>query len=257
MFSTGVRGMFVVKKGHILRIVSSLLLAIILLSFLIHCTSASDIRREVTNSLIAINKAGISNADTELGKLDEQRYGAEVKLLKLEQVVSPALKWLQSQKTREFRTGTWTVRVTPEGLAQLKNDQYRVTELEFYIYRADSPSQEISTTLKVADVTTNTIFPWEELQDNLKSARASYQEQWQTKLKQRELALSTLKSLIAYQRDWKVKSTNQTTYAISGTGLGWADKLTSGTWTYYRGKQELVPADEPGTALKKVLLTEF
>lgn len=245
------------KKGRVLRIVSPLLLAIILLSFLIHCTSASDIRRESTNSLRAINQTGISNADTELVKLDEQRYGADVKLLKLEQVVTPALQWLQSQKAREFRTGTWTVKVTPEGLARLKNDQYRITELEFYIYRADSPSQEITTTLKVADVATNITYSVEEIQDNLKSARSSYQERWQAKLKDRELSVSTLKSLTTYQREWKVNTVSQTTFTVSGMGLGWADKLTAGTWTYYRGKQELVPADEPAAALKRVLSLEF
>jgi len=256
MFSIG-NGRFEMKKGPVQRIVLPLILAIIMLSFLPNCTYDSDVRREVTNSLIALNKTGISNADTELSKLDEQRYDTEVKLLKLEQVVSPALKWLQSQKTREFRTGTWTVRVTPEGLTQLKNDQYRVTELEFSIYRADSPSQEISTTLKIADLSTNAIYPWDEMQNNLKSARASFEEQWQARLKQRELALSTLKNLIMYHRIWKVQAINQTTYTISGTALGWADKLTTGAWTYYRDKQELVPADEHARALKKVLLTEF
>ncbi len=245
------------SRRFILRIVSLLVLAIILLSFLVHCTSESDIRREAMTVFIAMNKTGITTIDSELQKIDEQRYATEMKLQKLEQVASPALKWLETQKTRDFKTGNWLVRVTPEGLAQLKNDQYRVTEVEFYISRAGSSAQDSSFTLKVIDLTTDRIDKCEEFKNYLESTISSLKQQWQEKFKDRELAISTLNSLMENWRNWKVKKINQTAYEITGSALGWADKLTVGTWTYYRDKKELKPSDEPGRVLQNVLLAEF
>lgn len=68
---------------------------------------------------IAMNKTGIATIASELQKIDEQRYATEVKLQKLEQVVSPALKWLETQTAYEMTgsalgwadeltVGTWT-----------------------------------------------------------------------------------------------------------------------------------------------------
>jgi hypothetical protein len=246
-----------VNRRVILRIVYLLLVGIILLSFLIRCTPASDIRLEVMNAFIAMHKTGITNVDSELDKIDEQRYSTEVNLLKLEQVVSPAMEWLELQKTRAFRAGDWRVRVTPEGLAQLKNDQYIVTKVEFYISRAGSPDAYISSTLKVTDLTTSMTYNWEEVKNTLESTKSSLEQQWQEKLKHRDLSISTMNNLMENWRNWKVKRINQTAYEITGNGLGWTDKLVVGAWTYYRDKKELIPADKPSRALQKVLLTEF
>lgn len=246
-----------VNRRFILRIVYLLLVGIILLSFLIHCTPVSDIRLEVMNTFIAMHKTGIANIDSELDKIDEQRYSTEVNLLKLEQVVSPALQWLEFQKTRDFRAGDWRVSVTPEGLAQLKNDQYGVTKIEFYISQAGSPAADISSTLKVTDLSTGMIYNWEEIKNTLESTKSSLEQQWQEKLKYRELSTSTLNNVMENWRNWKVKRINQSVYEITGTGLGWADKLVVGAWTYYLDKKELIPADEPSRALQRVLLAEF
>jgi len=192
-----------------------------------------------------------------LQEIDERRYAAETKLLKLEQVVSPALKWLETQKKRDFKAGNWLVRITPEGLTQLKNEYYRVTEVEFYISRAGSPAPDISTTIKVADMTMDRIDKWEEFKNYLESVVLSQKQQWQEKIQNRELSISTINAVMKTWPDWKVKKINQTTYEISGMGLGWIDKLVAGTWTYYRDRNELMPVDEPGKALHKVILLDF
>jgi hypothetical protein len=248
---------FVVSRRFILRFIILLLLAILLLSFLVHCIPESDIRREVVTAFIDMNKSSVATIDSELQEIDEYRYVAEVKLLKLEQVVSPALKWLETQKAREFKTGDWIVRVTPEGLARLKNDQYRVTEVEYYISRAGSMAQDTSFTLKVADLTMDRIDKWEEFKNYLEYTIVSLKQRWQEKLKHRELAMSTLNNLIKNWQSWKVKKINETTYQIAGAGLGWSDKLTTGTWTYYQDKNEVTPVDEPAKSLQKMLRVEF
>jgi hypothetical protein len=204
-----------------------------------------------------MNKSSVATIDSDLQEIDQYRYLAEVKLSKLEQVVSPALKWLETQKTREFKTGDWLVRVTPEGLAKLKNDQYRVTEVDYYISRAGSFAQDISVTLKVADLTMDRTDKWEEFKDYLESTISSLKQQWQEKLKHREIAISTLNNLIKNWQSWKVIKVNEATYQITGVGLGWLDKLTTGTWNYYRDKNELIPSDEPAKNLQKVLLVDF
>ncbi len=244
------------NRRLIIRIAYVVLLGIILLSFPIRCTPTSDIRFEAMNTFITMHETGINNIDSELDKIDERRYYTEVNLLKLEQVVLPALEWLELQKTRDFRTGDWLVRITSEGLAQLKNDQYRLTKAE-YISKGGFPDANISSTIKVTDLTTSRTYNWEEINNTLECTKSSLERQWQEKLKRRDLSISTINNLMENWRNWKVKKINQTAYEITGTGLGWADKFVVGAWTYYRDKKELIPADEPSRTLQKVLLTEF
>jgi len=246
-----------VNRRFILRIAYLLVIGIILLSFIIRCTPASDIRLEAIDNFITMHETGINNIDSELDKIDEQQYYTELKLLKLEHVVLPALEWLELQKTREFSTGDWLVRITSEGLAQLKNDQYSLTKAEFYIRKAGTPYTDISFTIKVTDLNTSVTYNWEEIKNTLESTKASLEQQWQETLKHRDLSISTIKNLMENWHDWEVKRINHTTYKITGPGLGWADKSSVGAWTYYQDKKELIPADEPARALQKVLLTEF
>jgi len=245
-----------VNRRLILRIVYFLVIGIILLSFIIRCTPASDIRLDAINTFITMHETGINNIDSELDKIDEQRYYTEMKLLKLEQVVLPALEWLELQKTRDFKVGDWSVRITSEGLARLKNDQYSLTKAEFFIRKAGTPYTDISFTIKVTDLNTSVTYNWEEIKNTLESTKSSLEQQWQEKLNHRDLSISAINNLMESWHDWEVKRINQTAYEITGPGLGWADKSSVGAWTYYQD-EELIPADEPAKALEKVLLTEF
>jgi hypothetical protein len=218
---------------------------------------ASDISFEAINTFITMYETSIKNIDSELDKIDENRYSTEVNLMKLEQVVVPALEWLEFQKTRDFEAGDWLVRITSEGLAQLKNDQYRVTKAEVYVERGGFSDSDYSSTIKVTDLTTSMTSDWEEIKNDLESTKSSFEQQWQEKLKHRDLSISAINNLTENWQNWKVKRINKTTYEITGVGLGWADTFVVGTWTYYRDKKELIPADEHGRALHKVLLIEF
>jgi hypothetical protein len=57
------------------------------------CTSRA-IATEITQSLIQINKDGVEHIDYEITMTNQQLYDTQVRLLKLEQVLNPALEWV-------------------------------------------------------------------------------------------------------------------------------------------------------------------
>jgi hypothetical protein len=91
------------------------------------CTSR-DIAMEVAQSLIQINKGGVEDIDSELTNIDQQLYDTQVHLLKLEQVLNPALEWVDYQKTVS-KPGNWNISVPQSELVQFQNDQYQVMTL--------------------------------------------------------------------------------------------------------------------------------
>jgi hypothetical protein len=245
------------NKRFILRIVNISVVITILLVFIIRCTPPGDIRYEAMNAFIPLYETGIDQIDVELNNIDEQRYSMEVSLLKLEQVVTPALEWLEFQETQNFKTGNWLVNITPEGLARLKNDQYSAIKVEFFINDVGTPYQDISSTIMVTDLTKGTTNNWEDVKFNLEYTKSSREKQWRETLKYRELSTTTINNLVKNWQNWEVRNINQTIYEINGIGLGWDDRLVVGSWTYNQDNKELIPLDEPGRALRKVLIPDL
>jgi len=244
-------------KGPIVKI---LLILFMLFSMSTGCVPKNAITEEFVDCLVQTSAGAMDKVDSELESIDQNLYKTEEKLLKLEQVIVPALEWIESQKVKlldEFEYGSWRRRVTPEGLAEFKNDQYEVTALELSVHGIGTPDQEFHATLRFTDLATKTTSDWETVESELKCRKSTLEQRRQTKLEDGHLAASTLLSVIGHLEDWEVREINSATYSISGPGLGIAGELTAGKWIYYRGSKKITPADTQSVALQQVLSGEL
>ena len=226
-------------------------IVMLLVLAMIVCPSTGCTSRDVAigsgNSLIQMTNEGIAYIDSEIVGTDQQLTAVGQKLLKLEQVLTPAMKWLEYQKTVS-KPGYWKINVTSEGLDRFKNDQYQVTTLEFL-----SLQGQFSSAIKVTDLTTGTTYDWKTLQDDLTLLKDNFEQRRKAKIEARNLSISTIKNVLKYFNEWKIQQLDDITYAISGIGLGWAEKLTTGSWTYYKVNGQLVPRGMEGDNLKAIL----
>lgn len=216
------------------------------------CTSRA-IAVEVAQSLIQMNKGGVENIDSDIIKTDQQLYDAQVHLLKLEQVLNPALKWVDYQK-EVSRPGEWDIKVTPDGLAQLKNDQFEVTALEVLITRDSLTVTQSSYTIKIREFATMQIDDGNTLHDSLVDSQNLLEQNRKAMVDARDLSVSTMNNILKYVNDWEIKKISGTTYSVSGPGLGWSEQLTSGAWKYDRDKGTLVPDDKQADNLNTIIL---
>ena len=219
------------------------------------CTSRA-IAIEVAQSLIQMNEEGTENIDSEITGIDQQLYEAQLNQLKLEQVLNPALEWVDYQKT-ESKPGAWQVKVEPSGLTQFQNDQYQVMALEVLITRDSTAVTESSYTIKIRDLTTLRIDDWNFIKDNLAASKNQLEEQRQAMLDARNLSGSTMSNLLKYVNDWKIKKVSGTTYSVSGPGLGWSETLTTGAWEYNQDTGTSVPLDKPAEDLNTIILVKL
>ncbi len=232
------------------------LISLILIGLSTSCVSKKAIKDEFVNNLLQMNTGTIHKVDSELRIMDQNLYATEEKLLKLEQVVGPALEWIEKQKVElldEHKYGSWQSRVKSESLAQFKNDQYQVTALELLVHGIGTPDQEFDTVIRVMDLSTKIPSDWETIENELKWRKSVLEQQRQIKLEAGHISSSTLLSVIEHSGDWTVQKINSTTYSISGPGLGIAGVLTTGNWTYNRTSQEIIPSDNQSSALQDIL----
>lgn len=241
-------------------ILKLLLVPLILLGILTGCVPKKAITEEFVGCLVQTNAGTINRVDSELQIIDQNLYTTEERLLQLEQVVAPALQWVESQKVKlldEHKYGSWHSQVTPESLAKFKNEQYEITALELSVHAIGTPNQEFDTVIKVIDLSTKMQSDWDAVESELKWQKSTLEKSRQAKLEEGRLSTSTLKSVIEHLGDWEVSEINGTTYSISGPGLGMAGDLTAGKWTYYRTSKEIMPSDFQSSALQEVLSGRF
>jgi hypothetical protein len=227
-----------------------------LLSISTGCVSKKAITEEFVDCLIQMNARTVDNVDKNLEIIDQNLYTTEEKLLKLEQVIVPALEWIENQKVElveKFKYGSWRSHVTRQSLAEFKNDQYEITTLELSVHGMGTPNQEFYTTIKVTDLATRIPSDWETIESELKWRKSTLEEQRQVKLEAARLSSSTLLNVIEHSGDWEIQKINSTTYSISGPGLGVAGELISGKWLYYRDSQKIIPANTRSAALQRIL----
>ena len=234
------------------------LIAIIAAAFLLVPESNDEIVIEAIDSLMQMNTTALDELDAEIDKIVQEQCATEEMLLKLEQVVKPALEWAEYQKElakEKTRGSSWIVSVDSEELDKFKNDQYQVTKLEMLADKIGTEDEEFSTTIEVTDLTATVKEKrdWESIDSELKRRKTTIEQRWQTKVEKGQLSITTFTNVIESWENWEVQKLNKTTYSISGNGLGWAEELTAGKWTYYRDRREIIPADKPATALKKIL----
>ena len=227
-------------------------LLIMIMMPLTGCTSR-DIAMEVAQSLIQINKGGVENIDSELTNIDQQLYDTQVHLLKLEQVLSLALEWVDYQK-EVSKPGNWNISVPQSGLVPLQNDQYQVTTLRAIIARDNTTVTQSFYTIKVRDLATMQIDDGDTLHDQLTDSQDLLEQNRKAMVDARDLSVSTMNNVLKYANDWRVKRVGGTTYSVSGPGLGWSEQLTSGAWMYDRDKGTLVPDDKQADNLNAIIL---
>jgi len=217
------------------------------------CTSRA-IAMEIAQSLIQMNKGAIENIDSGITKIDQQLYDTQVRLLKLEQLLTAALQWVDYQKTIERTKGKWSVSVTQSGLTQLQNDQYKVTALKAIITSDSKSVTELSYTIEIFDSQTMRSDDVAMLQDNLTDSKNRLEQNRKAMIDARDLSVSTMNNILKYVNDWKVKRVSGSIYSVSGPGLGWSEQLTNGAWTYDQDKGTLLPYDQKATDLNKIIL---
>jgi len=203
-----------------------------------------------------MNTKALEELGASLELVDRNLYATEVKLLKLEQVVNPALEWIEYQKkelAKTYQYGSWYRRVTAEGLAGLKNDQYEVTALEVSTYHLGTPQQELRPVLQIFDVEAGAPCEWETTRNELMRRKAALEQDRGTIIAAARRSTSTLSDVIRYSGGWKITRLSHDTYSISGYGLGIANELTEGTWTYYETSKQAFPADAQSQALQKII----
>lgn len=218
--------------------------------------SRGTITEEFVGCLIQTNAGTIDSVGSELQIIDLNLYTTEDKLVKLEQVTGPAVRWIENQKVKlldEHKYGSWHSRVTPESLAEFKNDRYEVTALELSVYGIGTSNQKFDAVIRVTDLETKIQSDWETVYSELEWRKSTLEESRQAKLEEGHLASSTLNSVIDHLGDWEIREINNTTYSVTGPGLGMAGELTAGKWTYYRASKEIIPADAQSSALQKIL----
>jgi hypothetical protein len=241
-------------------ILKLLLVSFILLGISTGCVPKKAITEEFVGCLVQINAGTINRVDSELQIIDQNLYTTDEKLLQLEQVVVPALQWVESQKVKlleEHKDGSWHSQVTPESLTKFKNEQYEIMALELSVHGIGTPDQKFDTVIKVTDLSTKMQSDWDTIENELKWRKSTLEERRQEKLEDGYLSTSTLLSVIEHLGDWEISEINGTTYNVSGPGLGMAGDLTAGKWTYYRTSKEIMPSDAQSSALQEILSGGF
>jgi hypothetical protein len=218
--------------------------------------SSRAIAAEVAQSIMQMNRGAVDNIDSEIATIDRQLYNAEERILKLDQVLSPAFKWVDYQKSLS-RPGKWDVKVLQSGLAQLQNDQFEVTSLEAVITRDSLSVTDCSYTIKVHDFVTDQTEDWNILQDSLISSKDTLEQNREAMVEARDLSIATVNNILKYVNDWKIKKVSDANYNISGPGLGWSEQLTDGSWMYNRDEGALVPNDKPAEDLNTIILIKL
>ena len=62
------------------------------------CAQRDEVRSEAYVAFAEMNKAGVSSFDGEIARIDKQLRDTQDNLVKLDQVLAPALKWVEDKK---------------------------------------------------------------------------------------------------------------------------------------------------------------
>jgi hypothetical protein len=238
----------------------SLLSLLVPLFVLTNCIPDKSITREFANCLVEMNGLAIDKVNLDLQIIDNRIYSTEEKLMKLEQVVAPSLRWVENQKVKlldEFKSGSWSSRVTQGSLDEFKNDRYQVTALELSVYEIGTPRQDFAAIIRVMDLETRAQGSWQEIRNELEMEKSALERWRQQEIEQAKLSTSIIQNVMEHSGDWKIRKVNSSTYIISGSGLGMAGELTEGEWVYLRAAKEIVPANSQSVALREMLQGGF
>lgn len=123
----------------------------------------------------------------------------------------------------------------------------------YLVASRSDPNLTFESTIRVKDLAANKNSFVEAIENNLKDQKEVLERNRQAKLGRRDFFVSTFKSVNERVNDWIIQRVDENTYYITGSSLGWTDKLTDGQWIYHRDKKELTPFDSRSIALRNIL----
>jgi len=239
------------------------------------CTPVDEdegIGEEVVYHLVKMNEAAVVEMDLEADSIGQELYPIMEKLAKLGQLAIPAYEWveIQSEELPEKKqSGSWRAVVPEEGLTEFKNDQYRITHLEFQARNIGEKDQSFSSVIKVSRLGATKENHMETVFDALYQQKLYQEDKIKSIGEKRLISSWTLNGVIRQWQGWEIQKIDDVTFTVSGPGLGIAgdslkapdldmdEKLITGQWTYHRDSGKVVPADSQSAALEKVLSGEF
>jgi coenzyme F420-reducing hydrogenase alpha subunit len=237
-------------------LIHSLVLFCILSGAFVGCkTDKPYVQEEIVQAFVKILDKGMDTIDGDLERVDKDLTATEVQIQQLQRLADPALEWVAEQEvkiTQEKSTGTFSHKIAKEWLAEnMSNDQYAITDLSVTVENIGSPTQNTFSIIEVTDLTTKSKYNLEVLQATLEARKESLESNRQEILDAGYKAIETMEILNDNIEQWEVSKINDTTYVVSGPGLGIP---SVGTWTYYKDKGEVVANDNNSQKLKRVLL---
>jgi hypothetical protein len=239
-----------------LGLVATILL-IIISSVLPGCVTGEpteNINSVFADTLVSISESTLERYSSQVTPLDSQLTEVETKLNKLENIVGPALKWIEDTKEtaeRENWGGSQVARVSKD-LEKLQNDQYRVIKLEL-LATMISAGIKFEPTILIDNVKTGQVVPYEELRDSLQEQVDTLKKQRQGILQKWDLVKGVGTDVLNQSSNWTIEKLNETTYRISGDGLGWHNGLIGGEWLYDTNSGTSKPSDSNAQALRNLL----
>jgi pSer/pThr/pTyr-binding forkhead associated (FHA) protein len=211
------------------------------------------VRASVTNDDIALTltviaQKGMDDSSQALTDLDIEADDLMDRLLQLEYLISDSRRWIERQVSREHTSDDMFIAIDDEGMRKLENERYQVTELSVQIN-----TDEYEYTLNVTDLASGQTQSAEALQNALFSRMEEVKQRIQQELEVQDSITSTLHDVLSFSSTWTVKKLKGGTYIVDGEGLGWSDKLTSGTWNYDVENLEMIPRDQQSSELNAIL----
>lgn len=224
------------------------------LSFLTACgQDYEDVKAESVEAFKTVIDTSIANSDDDLARLDKELFENKERQLKVQYVVAPAIEWAEDQQVEMGvkLAGTWIRKLDQSWIAdKFSSDLYQVIEVTVLGSEMGSQREEITYKIIIKDLTTGSSGEWQSILNDLEAQQAVFEQRRQTFMEEARQVVSTFDNVIQHYDEWEVKKISETTFQISGPGLGIPNE---GSWVFYRDKGEIVAADGPAKSLEKVL----
>ena len=124
------------------------------------------------------------------------------------------------------------------------------------VYR-NNDSLSFSPLIGITDIRAGRTATVETLRSELKEQKEILERNRQEQVALRNASLSTLDGIRAQMKEWKAVKNGNSTYAISGPGLGWLDgKLASGQWVFRADTGKMIPQGKEGIDLVGILIVQ-
>lgn len=214
---------------------------------------SGDIRADVSSQLADMTLASVLQWDKEIKQLDSRLDVAEVKLQKLNQVATPAKKWIETQQAKAQKE-QWTPQVVnvTSGLDEAKNDQFRLEKLQFWVEMM-SDGTKYTGVMRITELATGKTSSYEQFSDDFQGDISRLLQEREALVTARNLARSAGLSVMDQYKSWKLVKIQNGVYTISGEDLKLDKGLAAGTWMYYLKENQLSPTDDAAAKLQKVL----